>query len=340
MSKNRILILHDERPKQKPPEENQEIYNLHVEEDVRDALTRLGYPFETFAIDHSIKNLIDKIESTKPDLVMMLAECFGGNNAMEPHIIAILEMLRVPYTGSNMFAISINCNKGIQKKILSYHGIKTPDFVTFPLGSRISIPESLAFPLIVKPLEEDSSIGIHDCSVVKNLDALTERVKFLYTNREQGAVVETFIDGREFYVGILGNKNVQVLPIVELDLSGIPDGKPKIASFRVKWNVDYREKMNIQSVFPNNLTPEETRKIHDTCIKTYKVLGIQNYGRIDVRMSAHDGQIYVLEANPNPWIAEGEDLANAAEKAGMNFDTFILKIIDYGLAKKKKTVNK
>ncbi|MFC2149353.1 ATP-grasp domain-containing protein [Candidatus Auribacterota bacterium] len=333
MEKLNIVILHDQRPPEKPDETEEEDFNLHVEDDVADSLKRLGHTFEKVAVDHNLKELVTKLEESKPDLVVNIAETFGGKSSMEPHIIAVLEMLKIPYTGSNMWSIMLNGDKSLQKRILSYHGVKTPDFTIFPIGSRVTLPKDLVFPLIVKPAQEDSSIGIHECSVVKTEEALTERVKFLHNNLQSPAVVEKFIEGREFYVGVLGDKQVQVFPLVELDLSGIPENKPKIATFRVKWNIEYREKMNIQSVFPKDIDPDTEKRIADTCTKAYKVLGIQNYARIDVRLSAEDNEIYVLEANPNPWIAEGEDLANAAEKAGLKYDEFITKILKLGISK-------
>lgn len=332
MQKLRIIVLYDLRPPQKAGDPASEPV-CYVEDEVVPALTALGHECVRLPVNHNLKAIIDTIEGQKPDLIFNLTESYMGDNTMEAHIVALLDMLKIPYTGSNPSALIINNDKGIQKKLLAYHGIMTPEFMVFPVGRTAPIPENLRYPLIVKPLKEDASIGIHECSIVKNADALAERIRFVHANRGQPALVEEFIEGREFYVGLLGNsKKVQVLPIVELDLSGLPDGKPKIASFRVKWNEAYRDKMGIQSVFPTNLDPQVVDKINRVCLNAYAILGIQNYGRIDIRLSPNN-DVYVLEANPNPYIADGEDFANAAEKIGIDYPTLIGKIVELALAK-------
>jgi len=331
MQKLRVIVLYDMRPPQKTGDAGAEPVP-YVEDEVIGALAGLGHEYERLPVNHNLKGLVSRIEEWKPDLIFNLTESYMGDNTMEAHIVALLDMLKIPYTGSNPSALIINNDKGIQKKLLAYHGIMTPEFAIFPLGKSAPIPENLRYPLIVKPMKEDASIGIHECSIVKNADALMERIRFVHADRNQPALVEEFIEGREFYVGLIGNKKVQVLPIVELDLSGLPEGKPRIASFRVKWNEAYRDKMGIQSVFPADLDAQITEKINKVCLTAYTILGIQNYGRIDIRLSPNN-DVYVLEANPNPYIADGEDFANAAEKIGIDYRTLIGKIIELALSK-------
>ncbi|HRZ87702.1 MAG TPA: ATP-grasp domain-containing protein [bacterium] len=331
MDKLRIAVLHDSRPPAKASEPGAEPV-IYVEDEVAEALAALGHEPKRVAVNHNLKALIDTIQEFKPGLIFNLTESFMGDNTMEAHIVALLDMLRIPYTGSNPSSLIINNDKGIQKKLLAYHGIMTPEFAIFPVGRSAPVPDTLRFPLIVKPMKEDASIGIHECSIVKNADALVERVKFVHANRGQPALVEEYIEGREFYVSIVGNEKPVAFPIVELDLSGLPDSKPKIASFRVKWNEAYRDKMGIRSVFPTDLKNEVRDKINKVCLSAYKILGVQNYGRIDIRLSP-ENDVYVLEANPNPYISDGEDFANAAEQAGMNYPALIGRIVELALAK-------
>jgi D-alanine-D-alanine ligase len=332
MRKLKIIVLYDNRPQQKSGDAAAADQICYVEDEVIEALTALGHEHVRLPVNHNLKAIIDTIQGHTPDLIFNLTESYLGDNTMEAHIVALLDMLKFPYTGSNPSSLIINNDKGIQKKLLAYHGIMTPEFEVFPIGKTAPVPESLRFPLIVKPLKEDASIGIHECSIVKNTDALVDRIKFVHANRNQPALVEEFIEGREFYVGIIGNKSLQPLPIVELDLSGLPEGKPRIASFRVKWNEAYRAKMGIQSVFPTDLDGQIREKINKVCLNAYAILGIHNYGRIDIRLSANN-DVYVLEANPNPYIAYGEDFANAAEQMGIDYNTLIGKIVELALTK-------
>ena len=193
----------------------------------------------------------------------------------------------------------------------------------------------LRFPLIVKPLKEDSSIGISNSSIVKNDDALMDRVTFIHEKLNQDAIVDEYIEGREFYVAVIGNNSeLEVLPIIELDFANIPDNQPKIYSFRAKWDAKYRKRKGIKSVFAKDISEEALAKIHDTCKTAFHALNFRDYARMDIRFT-HDDEVYVLEANPNPYIEMGEDLPNAAEKAGTPYNDFIERILELAWKRSK-----
>jgi D-alanine-D-alanine ligase len=236
-------------------------------------------------------------------------------------------MLGYRHTGSSPTALLVARNKSMSKKILSYHGIRVPEFATFHPGDEFLRPSTLRFPLIVKPLLEDASLGIAQASVVTDDEGLADRVRFIHESFQQAAIAEELIEGRELYVGLVGNATLDVLPLVELHFGRLSKAERRIATYKAKWDVEYRDRHGIKSRFARKLPDEVMTNIKNVCETAFHALWLQDYGRIDVRL-AHDNEVYVLEANPNPFISSGHEFANAAEKAGMKYAAFIQRIVD------------
>jgi D-alanine-D-alanine ligase len=215
----------------------------------------------------------------------------------------------------------------MSKKILKYHGLRVPEFATFHQTDPILRPSTLRFPLIVKPLLEDASLGIAQASVVADDEGLAERVRFIHDSFHQAAIAEELIDGRELSVGLVGNDTLELLPVVELHFGRLSNSERRIATYKAKWDVEYRERHGIKSRFARRLADSVLARIREVCETAFHALWLQDYGRIDLRL-AHDDEIYVLEVNPNPFIALGHEFANAAEKAGMKYQSFIQRIVD------------
>src|SRR5437870_4610964 len=237
------------------------------------------------------------------------------------------EMHGYRYTGSSPTGLLVARNKSLTKKILAYHGIRVPAFAEFHPGEKPLRPSELRFPLIVKPLLEDASIGIAQASVVEDDGSLADRVKFIHEKFNQAAIVEELIEGRELYVGLLGNDKLQVLPIVEMTFGEAEAAEQRIATYKAKWDEEYRKRKRIKNVFAKGLADELTAKIGDLCATAFHALWLQDYGRVDLRLT-HDDEVYVLEVNPNPFLAFEHEMANAAEKAGLSYDEFIQRIVD------------
>ncbi|MEP6933294.1 MAG: D-alanine--D-alanine ligase, partial [Nitrospirota bacterium] len=216
------------------------------------------------------------------------------------------------------------------KKILHYHRIAIPEFITVPVGRSVKRPRELCFPLFVKSVSEEASLGISQASIVGDDSKLQERVAFIHERVGTGALIERYIDGRELYVGVLGNRRVQIFPVWELDLSKMPDEARRIATERVKWSRAYQTKYGIRSGEAQGLPEGATEKIKEIARRTYSILGLSGYARIDLRLDPA-GDIYVLEANPNPQIAKSEDFADSAERAGLSYEALLQRILGLGL---------
>lgn len=338
MKKLKITILYDRYDDQADEAEREVAMSgegMEAEHHLYEYLSEAGHKVRIFGIYDDVKGLIADLEQNPPDLAFNLCECFRKDSSMEFHVPALLDMIKVKYTGSGPAALMLAQNKALAKKVLAFHGIRTADFVSYPVGKFDIRPSKLRFPLIVKPLTEDASVGIAECSVVKNDEALAKRVTYVHEKFGCGALVEEYIDGREMFIGVIGNEKPTVLPPVELDFSKASDDKLKVYSFKAKFDFAYRNKWGIKSVFPKDIGKETSAKIEETSLAAYRALGLRDYGRVDV-MLAHDDTVYVIEVNPNPNLAENEDLPNAAEEAGMDYVDFIEMIMKFALDRYKK----
>jgi len=248
-------------------------------------------------------------------------------------VVSFLELLRVPYTGCSPRGLLLARDKALSKKLLSFHRITVPAFIVFPLGSKSKLPRHLRFPVIVKSLMEEGSVGIAKSSVVESEAELRERVALIHEKTQGDAIAEEYIEGRELYVTVLGNQKLEILPIRELVFGEVPAGTPKVATYRVKWNEDYRKRWGIEYQFARNLPNGMVEKIARLCKRVYHALDLNGYGRVDLRLSPSN-EIYVIEANPNPGIARDEDCTLSAIKAGMSYEEFIQRLLNLGLSRR------
>jgi D-alanine-D-alanine ligase len=303
-----------------------------AEYDVARALMAGGHDVLMIGIGDDVAPLLAKLAGFQPKLVFNGCEGFRKNARHEYAIAALLDMYGYRYTGSSPTALLVARNKSLTKKILAYHGIRVPAFAEFKEGDKLVRPSELRFPLIVKPLLEDASIGIAQASVVEDDPSLAQRVEFIHTKYHQAAIVEELVEGREVYVGLIGNAALQVLPLTEMTFGEPEIGEHRIATYKAKWDEDYRKKKRIKNVFAKGVSDELTRRIGELCSTAFHALWLQDYGRVDVRL-AHDNEVYVLEVNPNPFIAAEHEMAEAAEKSGLKYNAFIQRIVDEALAR-------
>ena len=270
------------------------------------------------------------VEDWKPHIAFNLLEEFDGVAVYDQNVVSYLELLHMPYTGCNPRGLMLARDKVLSKKLFSFHRIPFPDFMVVPQGRTVKRPAWLSFPLIIKSVTEEASHGISQASIVQDDDKLKERVEFIHTHVGTGALVEKYIEGREFYVGVMGNGHVHVLPVWELMMDRLPEDARRIATERVKWNRTYQAKYGIRSEEARNLPEGKAEKIQHLAKRVYRALGLSGYARIDVRMDAAGG-VYVLEANPNPQIAHDEDFSDSAEKDGYPYTDLLQELLNIGL---------
>ncbi len=296
-----------------------------TEFDVIDTLRTLGHNVSVLSVPDDVPALATELAENKPDIVFNLTEQLGGDRTMDKNIAAVLELMGIPFTGTGPAGLLLCRDKRLCKEMLSLHKIRVPGFVSFPLNQKVRVPAKIHYPLVVKPALEDSSEGISNASLVTNEKALLERVQFVHDGWRQPVIAEEYIEGRELYVGIIGNTRLKVLPIRECHFKSDDADGPRLATYRVKWNKKYREKWDIEFGYAD-LEPALFNRIERVCKKVYRVLRIRDYGRIDLRLTP-DGKLVILEANPNPDIAYGEEVAEAAEKAGIKYESFIQNLL-------------
>lgn len=301
-----------------------------TEAHVLEALGQLGHTTEHLAIFDDLDLLRQKLLGFAPDVIFNLADQFKNNRAFDQNIVSFLEMQGTPFTGCGSTGLTLCKHKGISKKILSYHRIHVPDFVTIARGQRIARPRRLKFPILVKPLKEEASLGISQASFVETDEQFNERVQFIHEKFVSDVIAEEYIEGREFYVSLLGNHRLQVFPIRELIFKEVPPDEPKIATYRAKWDEEYRKRWGLQNQFAEGLDPALVRGIEQTCKRIYHLLTIDGYARLDFRVTAAN-EVYFIEANPNPMLAADEDFAQSALKARLPFPQLIDQILRLGL---------
>ena len=301
-----------------------------TEANVLTALGALGYTAEHLAIFDDLELLRQKLETFAPDVLFNLVEEFKNNPGFDQNIVSLLEMQGVPFTGCGATGLTLCKHKGISKKILSYHRIHVPNFVVIPRGQRIARPKQLKFPILVKPLKEEASYGISQASFVETDEQFRERVAFIHEKYDGGVIAEEYIVGRELYVSLMGNLRLSVFPIRELVFREVPPDEPKIATYRAKWDEEYRKRWGLKNQFAEGLDPALVAHIEQTCKRIYRLLTIDGYARIDLRLTAAN-EVYFIEANPNPILAEDEDFALSAGKAGVPYPQLIDRIIRHGM---------
>lgn len=297
---------------------------------VEAALRDGGHAVARVTVDASVEPVLQALRAEAPDMVFNLAEHFGGKSALDSNVAALLNLADLRYTGSSPAGLILAGDKSIAKKILAFHSIRTPQFASVMRGT-VDWADDLRFPLIVKPPQQDASIGVTTGSVVKDVRELLETIARMREEFGQPALVEEFIDGREFYVGVLGNESPRALPIMELDFTGFPEGAPRVASFAAKWGEDGagsgQEFAGTKSVFPEDLSDELVARMQALAVQAFQALRLRDYARIDMRVR-DDGDVYVIEANPNCYLEREGEFARAAERAGTGHADLIRNILE------------
>jgi D-alanine-D-alanine ligase len=307
-----------------------ELDKKEVETEVADALTKLGHEPVLHELDGSVKSL-HALARLDCDLVFNLSESFAGDDTADVKIAAYLELIGKHYTGAGTHGLILAQDKTVAKKIFAFHGIETPVFARSFRG-RLAFSHDLHFPVIVKPSREDGSIGIEFNAVVSSIKELMERIDWLHEHFDSPVLIEEYVEGREMYVGILGNADPEALPIVELDLSKLPEGTPRIAAAEVKWAKGTAAYKDTKSILPTDLSDEIVARLQQTALAAYQAIELRDYGRVDMRLRP-DGTVCVIEVNPNPWLTSRAELAMAARKAGRTYNQLIGEIVDLAVAR-------
>lgn len=331
MRQLRVLALVNENlvpPESLEGRTEKEIDEWKTEYDVITTLREMGHQVEVLGLSDDLSPIRKAIQKRSPHIAFNLLEEFHGVVTYDQAIVSYLELMRQPYTGCNPRGLLLSKDKALSKKILSYHRIPSPKFTVFPLGRKTSRPQKLKFPIFVKSVIDDASLGISQASVVYDDKELAERVAFVHEHTMADALAEEFIDGRELYVGIIGNDRLQTLPIWELLFT--KSDAPIIATRKVKWDRKYQEKLGVKTDMAEGLPPGAEKQIERIAKRVYKALDLSGFARMDLRMRP-DGRVYVLEANANPNLSFGEDFAESAEKANLSYEDLLSKIVGLGM---------
>lgn len=305
----------------------------HDREEIFEALKELGHqPFyEALDGDEKSLNALSKCEA---DIFFNLVESYAGDDTKEMHVAAYLDLLGKNYTGAGPQGLYLAQDKGLAKKVFGFHGIRTPVFGTCYRGS-IDHCHDITFPLIVKPISEDGSIGIDKDSVVRSVKELMQRIEWIQDEFDSPALIEEYIEGREIYVGILGNQQPEVLPLIELDLSRLPANMPKVAGTEVKWEKDSEAYKVTKSAPVDDLDEEIVEKLNSTALAAYRALRLRDYGRIDMRLN-EKGDVYVIEANPNPWLSSSSEFYMSVKKSGRTYTEMVGEIVEFALSDRRR----
>lgn len=307
-----------------------DFHRIKTESDILDALVGLGHEAKPLGVRDAVLPIRRAIEEWEPDIVFNLLDEFQGEAIYDQHVVAYLELLRVPYTGNNPRGLVLARDKALSKKLALYHRITVPRFFVARTGRRVHRPKRMGFPLIVKSLVEESSMGISKASIVRDDDALAIRVQFMHERVGTDAIVEEFIPGREIYVAVLGNDRLVALPPRELIVDELEPGEDLIATESLKHNIHYQEKHGVRISSAHKLPDGIEATLERASKRIYRMLSLEGYARIDYRLS-NDDKLYFLEANPNPELANYEELASAAAKAGLSYQDLIQRVLNLGL---------
>jgi D-alanine-D-alanine ligase len=330
----KILILFDLAYRLDPDEtlspERLKEEQRPTEAHVMESLLRLGHSVETLAVFDNVTHIVEKLNSCVPDVVFNLSESFHHDRAHEPNIPALLELLKVRYTGSGPDALLLCKDKAITKKVLAYHHVHVPGFVVSHRKSPLRRLKRFKFPAFVKPRYEESSDGISKASFVRDEREAIERAQFIHQKFDCDVLIEEYIDGRELYISVLGSRRPTVFPPREVFFNNMSADAPKFATYHAKWNDAYREKWGITNGAAQELPPEVDKDLRKIARNVYGWLKIRGCGRLDVRMTPN-GELFVIEVNPNPSLSQDEDFAQSAAAAGMDYDALITAILSLAM---------
>ncbi len=300
-----------------------------TEANVMAALRELGHTAEHLAIYDDLDLVRQKLESFAPDVLFNLVEQFKNNSGFDQNIVSLLEMHGVTFHLPGWLAATgmlLSKHKGLSKNIVGYHHVHVPNIVVIPRGQKIAKLKQPKFPLVIKPVKDEASYGISRASFVENDDQFRERVAFIHEKHNSDVIAEEYIPGRELYGSVIGNRRLHVFPPRELVFKEVPPNEPRIATFKAKWDEEYRKRWGLENQFASDLAPDLVSQLEESCKRIYRMLTIDGYARIDLRLSP-ENKLYFIEANPNPILAEDEDFAQAAAKAGLPYPELIDRII-------------
>jgi D-alanine-D-alanine ligase len=317
-----------------PPEtlegvEDKERQPWRTEYDVVSTLRGAGHEVWLIGVRSELGVIRKAIQDHKPHVAFNLLEEFDGYPLFDQHVVSFLELLKQKYTGCNPRGLTLARDKALTKKIMAYHRIHVPGFTVFPLGRNGRRPGRLTFPLFVKSLSDEGSAGIAQASVVRDNEKLKERVEFIHRQNQTSAIAEEFIEGREIYVGVIGNRKLHAYTPWELMITNPSAGALNIATGKAKWDVNYQKKIGLITK-PAELEPQTRKEFERLSKRIYRILGLSGYARMDYRMAA-DGRIYLLEVNPNPQIAQDEDFSDSAKHCGVAYESLLQKIMTLGM---------
>jgi D-alanine-D-alanine ligase len=304
--------------------------SVRKEYDVAAGLRELGHEVQVLGVSHDLLPIRQHVEGFRPHVVFHLLMEFQDIAVYQAHVASYLELLRVHYVGCNPRGLLLARDKALSKTILRYHRIPSPIFTVFPLGRAVRVPRRLGYPLIVKSVDEEASLGIAQASVVHDGDHLQERVAFVHRRLETDAIAEQYIPGRELTIGVVGNDRLQTFPVWEMFFENLPEGSEPIATERVKWDPAYQRRVGIDTGPAKELPGPLADQIARLARRTYRALGLSGYARIDLRLS-EDGRVYVIEANPNPDLSREEDFAESAKAAGLEYPALLQRLLNLGL---------
>jgi D-alanine-D-alanine ligase len=336
----RVLVL--THPDLIPPDSlkglnEQDINAWKTEYDVVSTLRASGHEVRPLGVKNELAPIRDEVEAFKPHVVFNLLEEFHGEAVYDHSVVSYLELLRVPYTGCNPRGLVLSRGKDLAKKLVHYHRVPTPAFAVFPRQRKVQRPARLNLPLIVKSLNEDASMGIAQASVVENDEELADRVAFIHERIGTAAIAEQYIEGREIYVGVLGNERRRVLPIWELQFGDLAQGALPIATEKVKHDLDYQQRHGVVEGPAKGLSLQAQSRINGMVKRICRTLELDGYARVDFRLAA-DGTPYFIEANANPEIAKVEEFARSAQHDGIKYPDLLNRILALGINRARGSV--
>ena len=327
---DRVLVLSNDPNYGQPYQQAATEEVDEVAQAVSRALGKRRVPHETLWLGGSIEPLLEALKLQRYGAVFNLCEALGGDPKGEILVAQTLACLKVPFTGCGPNALALCLDKGLSKSLLRALGFPVPRyFIVSPWERLPKLP--FGWPMIVKPVQEDASIGIHDQSVVRSKAALGEQVASIHSRFHQGAIVEEYISGREFNISVIGDQVHRALPVSEIDFSGLPVGMPKIVTYEAKWNKSDPRYAGTVPIVPAHINPDFARKLQRLAVRAGKALGCRHYWRADMRVSAKTGLPYIVEINPNPDIHPEAGLARALKVAGIPYGTFIRKAVQWSM---------
>ena len=334
MSARSILILYS-LPHPFLPDGSVDVFGpksvLNRLQAVKAALASQGYRVKSMEMKEDLSPMVGKILRSGAELIFNLCEEFRGQSQLEMNVAALLELLNLPFSGSSSLVLGLSQDKGKTKSILAHHGVPTPAYAVWSPGEPTSTAH-LQFPLIVKPLKEDASLGIDNDALVKDSASLLRQGEKIHRLLQQPALVEEYIEGRELNVSILGNEVPQILPISEIDFSTLPPHLPKICGYDAKWEESTPEFSHTIPLCPAPLPPRVEKQVGEVALLSYRLMDCRDYARVDIRLSP-DGVPFVLEINANPDISPDAGLPRSAGAAGLGYDQLIGRIVELAFSR-------